>query len=346
MIPRDFVGLEHLTTAVLLLDDKLQVQYLNPAAENLFALSVNHVIGLSLQAIFPDNSALNHAMQKALSDNSSYTEHEITLATPAHPNLAVSGTFTQIDVGQTKLLIEFHEMDNQIRVAREERMRMQQQANQELLRNLAHEIKNPLGGLRGAAQLLERELPKTQLREYTQVIIKEADRLQALLDKLLTPHRLPQFEMHNVHESLERVRSLIAAEYPNIILRRDYDTSLPELWADPKQLIQAFLNIARNAVQAMKGQGQITLKTRIARQVTLAKKRYRHAIHLQIIDNGPGIDAAIREKMFYPLVSGREHGTGLGLTFAQTFVSQHQGSIECESRPGYTCFTLFLPILE
>ncbi len=346
MIPRDFVGLEHLTTAVLLLDDGLHVQYLNPAAENLFALSINHVIGLSLDAIFSDSNALNHAMQQALSHNSSYTEHEITLITPGRPHLAVSATFTQIDVQQTQLLIEFHEMDNQIRVAREERMRMQQQVNQELLRNLAHEIKNPLGGLRGAAQLLERELPKTQLREYTQVIIKEADRLQSLLDKLLTPHRLPQFEMHNIHESLERVRSLIAAEYPNIIVRRDYDISLPELWADPKQLIQAFLNIARNAVQAMQGEGEITLKTRIARQVTLAKKRYRHAIQLQIADNGPGIDDAIREKMFYPLVSGREHGTGLGLTFAQTFVNQHQGTIGCESRPGRTCFTLLLPILE
>jgi two-component system nitrogen regulation sensor histidine kinase GlnL len=215
------------------------------------------------------------------------------------------------------------------------------------LRNLAHEIKNPLGGLRGAAQLLEHELPRAGLREYTQVIIQEADRLQKLMDRLLTPGHLPHLRTTNIHEVLERVRSLTLAETPQgIVIRRDYDTSLPDLVADPEQLIQAVLNIVRNAVQSMQGKGEIILRTRIARQVTLAKKRYRQAIQVQIIDNGPGIPEAIREKIFYPLVSGREGGSGMGLTLAQTLINQHQGTIECDSRPGHTCFTLLLPITE
>lgn len=344
--PVHFSGLEHLTTAIFLLGQNLHIQYINPAAENLFGLSNNHVVGMLLGDVFLASESLRSALEKALSHNNSYTEHEVALAAAGHLPLSVSVTFTQIDVADCRVLVEFHEMDKQLKIVREERMLLQQQANQELLRNLAHEIKNPLGGLRGAAQLLEKELPRTQLREYTQVIIKEADRLQSLLDKLLTPHRLPQFESHNIHESLERVRSLLTAEYPGISLRRDYDTSMPELWADSKQLIQAFLNIARNAAQALQGQGEIVFRTRIARQATIAKKRYKHAIQLQIIDNGPGIAENIRDKIFYPLVSGGERGTGLGLTFAQTFVNQHQGTIECESRPGRTCFTLLLPIIE
>jgi two-component system nitrogen regulation sensor histidine kinase GlnL len=243
-------------------------------------------------------------------------------------------------------------MDQQLRIAREERMLIQQQANAELLRNLAHEIRNPLGGLRGAAQLLEHELPQVSLREYTQVIIKEADRLQTLMDRLLVPHRVPKYEPTNIHEVLERVRSLLLAESPKgIIVRRDYDISLPELIGDKEKLIQAVLNITRNAVQAMQSYAQeagvpseIILKTRAERQVTLARKRYRVAIKLQIIDNGPGIPSEIRDRIFFPLVSDREGGSGLGLTLAQTFITQHHGMIECESNPGRTCFTILLPI--
>ncbi|CAG1772853.1 partial two-component system, NtrC family, nitrogen regulation sensor histidine kinase GlnL, partial [uncultured bacterium] len=229
--------------------------------------------------------------------------------------------------------------------AREERMLIQQQANAELLRNLAHEIRNPLGGLRGAAQLLEHELPQPSLREYTQVIIKEADRLQLLMDRLLVPHRVPKYEPTNIHEVLERVRSLLLAESPQgVAIRRDYDTSLPDLIGDREKLIQVVLNIARNAVQAMQGHGEIIFRTRAERQVTLARKRYRVAIKLQIIDNGPGIPEEIRDRIFYPLVTGRAEGSGLGLTLAQTFITQHHGMIECESQPGRTCFTILLPL--
>ena len=213
-----------------------------------------------------------------------------------------------------------------------------------MIRNLAHEIKNPLGGIRGAAQLLDHELERPGLHEYTQVIMQEADRLQSLMDRLLTPHRLPQPAPLNIHEVLERVRSLILAEYPHgITIRRDYDTSVPLLQGDKEQMIQIVLNIARNAAQAMKGNGQLKLRTRIARQVTLARKRHRHALEVQINDTGPGIPENMREKIFYPLVSGREGGTGLGLTLAQSFVTQHGGTITFDSQPGNTTFTLLLP---
>lgn len=340
-----FAGLEHLTTAVILLDQGLRVAYLNPSAENLFKLSRKHVAGMPLQQIFGDAETLPKAVESALLSQASFTEHEILLNTPGNHSLSVSCTVTPVDIGKVCLILEFHQIDKQLKIAREERMQVQQQANRELLRNLAHEIKNPLGGLRGAAQLLEHELPRTGLREYTQVIIQEADRLQKLMDRLLTPSHLPHLRATNIHEVLERVRSLTLAETPKgIIIWRDYDTSLPDLVADPEQLIQAVLNIVRNAVQSMQGKGEIILRTRIARQVTLVKKRYRQAIQIQIIDNGPGIPDAIREKIFYPLVSGREGGSGMGLTLAQTLINQHQGTIECDSRPGYTCFTLLLPL--
>ena len=242
-------------------------------------------------------------------------------------------------------LLEFRHIEQQLKVSREERLLEQSQANRELIRNLAHEIKNPLGGIRGAAQLLERELERPNLHEYTQVIMKEADRLQLLMDRLLTPHRLPQKAPLNIHEVIERVRSLILAEYPQgIAIQRDYDTSLPLLEGDREQLIQVVLNIVRNAAQAMIGIGQITLRTRVARQATFARRRYRHALELQIIDTGPGIAEDIRERIFFPLVSGREGGSGLGLTLAQTFVAQHHGTITFESHPGGTTFTLLLPI--
>lgn len=346
-MPNPFAGLEHLTTAVILLDQNLRVAYLNPSAENLFKLSRKHVIGMPLQQAIGETEALPQAVESALLTRASFIEHEIILSTHGNQTLSVSCTVTPVEIGNISLMLEFHQIDKQLKIAREERMQMQQQANRELLRNLAHEIKNPLGGLRGAAQLLEHELPRTGLREYTQVIIQEADRLQKLMDRLLTPNHLPHLRLTNIHEVLERVRSLTLAETPKgITIRRDYDTSLPELAADPEQLIQAVLNIVRNAVQSMQGKGEITLSTRVARQVTLAKKRYRQAIQVQIIDNGPGIPEDIREKIFYPLVSGREGGSGMGLTLAQTLINQHQGTIECDSQPGRTCFTLLLPLAE
>ena len=270
--------------------------------------------------------------------------------------MALVAMVAHIVLPLTPLLVELRPIEHQLRIAREERMIDQQAANRELIRNLAHEIKNPLGGLRGSAQLLERELDKVELKEYTQVIIKEADRLQALMDRLLTPHRTPRLAPLNVHEILERVRSLILAEFSGgIAIRRNYDVSVPDLIGDKEQLIQATLNIARNAAQALRSasvgnssplseMGTIELRTRIARQITIVRQRHKLALELQVIDNGPGVAQEIRDKIFNPLVSGREGGSGLGLSLAQTFIQYHRGMIECESRPGRTVFTILLPL--
>jgi two-component system nitrogen regulation sensor histidine kinase GlnL len=252
-----------------------------------------------------------------------------------------------VDASDSALLLEFRHIDQQLKVAREERLQEQQQANRDLIRSLAHEIKNPLGGIRGAAQLLEGELDRPHLIEYTQVIIGESDRLQSLLNRLLTPHRLPAYRRTNIHEILVRVRGVVQAEFPAINVISDFDISLPEFDADPEQLTQVVLNIARNAAQALSAttaNPEIRLTTRIARGITLAKKRYRLALAVSVEDNGPGIPPEIRDRIFYPLVSGREGGTGLGLTIAQTFVTQHNGTIEWNSTPGRTVFTILLPL--
>jgi two-component system nitrogen regulation sensor histidine kinase GlnL len=344
-----FAGLEYLATAVILLDKARRVVHANPAAEVLFAVSARQIRGLPLAQAFPASDTLHAAVDNAIDQLIPFREHEFLITPSRQHSLAVTCTLTPVDIGPASLILEFQQMDQQLRIAREERMLIQQQANAELLRNLAHEIRNPLGGLRGAAQLLEHELPQVHLREYTQVIIKESDRLQSLMDRLLMPHRAPKYAPTNIHEVLERVRSLLLAEFPrNISVQRDYDTSLPEFIGDREKLIQAVLNIARNAAQAMQEaatpDARIVLRTRVARQVTLAKKRYRVAIRLQIIDNGPGIPADIRDRIFYPLVSGREGGSGFGLTLAQAFVTQHRGMLECESEAGNTCFTVLLPV--
>jgi two-component system, NtrC family, nitrogen regulation sensor histidine kinase GlnL len=290
--------------------------------------------------------------------------------------LLVRVSVSQMDT-EDHVLLEMIEIEQQTRQDREERALGLAQANKELVRNLAHEIKNPLGGIRGAAQLLEMELqsrsstgarmrgalgfgkrpPRTGagaargLTEYTQVIIHEADRLQALVDRLLAPHRKPHVVGDvNIHEVCERVRLLIGAEFPKgLEVQRDYDTSIPEFRGDREQLIQAVLNIVRNAVEALAeqiaaGSARITLRTRIARQLTIGKQRFRLALELHVQDNGPGVPEAIRDRIFHPLVSGRDGGSGLGLTLAQTFVQQHQGTIEFDSVPGRTHFKILIPL--
>jgi two-component system nitrogen regulation sensor histidine kinase GlnL len=345
MVASPYPGLELLSTAVLLLDQNRHVRYANPAAENLFALSMKNLADFPIDLLLQGSDLFLGTLQNALISNASYNEHELTLTGPGQAQLNVSCTITPIDLDDCVVLLEFRQLEQRMRIAREERLREQHDLNRSLIRNLAHEIRNPLGGIRGAAQLLERELERKDLREYTGVIVKEADRLQTLMDRLLTPHRLPQLAAINIHEVLERVRSLMLAEtQQRIAIRRDYDTSLPTLTADKEQLIQVVLNIVRNAAQALQGKGKIVLRTRVARQVTLAKKRYRHAIQVDIIDNGPGIPETIRDRIFSPLVSGRDGGSGLGLSLAQTYVSQHRGSIVFTSQPGRTCFTLMLPI--
>ena len=342
-----FYGLDFLASTVILLDEGLVVRYVNPSGENLLAINLRSVTGKPLSAVFTCSATLQGALDNALNNNWGYTGQNIELKRGDGELLHINCTVTPLrpEVAGVRLLLELQPIEHQLAATREERLIEQQKASRELIRNLAHEIKNPLGGIRGAAQLLEHELSNPSLKEYTQVIIKEADRLQDLMQRLLTPHRAMLPTTVNIHEILERVRSLLTAEFPgSLSMRRDYDTSLPELVGDREQLIQAVLNVARNAAQAMHGEGEIVLRTRVLRQVTLAKKRYRLALEIKVIDNGPGIPETVRERMFYPLVSGRDGGSGLGLTIAQNFVQHHLGTIDCTSQPGHTIFTIRLPV--
>jgi two-component system nitrogen regulation sensor histidine kinase GlnL len=344
-LPTPYLGLELLATGVIVVDDAGVVVFVNLAAETLLGVSGGLMLGENLDQLFERSVQLQAALQTAQSSLETVIEYELDVIIAGHAPLRAGCIISPLDAPSGGLLIELRPIDPHLRIARLEQTRLQQEANRELLRNLAHEVKNPLGGIRGAAQLLEHELPRESLREYTQVIIKESDRLQSLMERLLTPNRAPRFGTVNIHEVLERVRSLILAETPHgMKLQRDYDTSLPELRADSEQLIQAVLNVARNAVQAMRSQGKIIFKTRVASQITLESRRHQIGLRAEIIDNGPGIPDEIREQIFYPLVSGREGGNGLGLAVAQTLIAQNHGTIECDSHPGHTVFSIFLPI--
>ena len=330
-----------LATAVVVLDDRFVVRYANPAAESLLATGAKSLNGQPFLHLFAEREALERALGDAVNTHWDYSAQGVTYSRVGREPLPLTCTMTRIDAHGLSLLAELRPIEEQLRYAREERLVFEQQANRELIRNLAHEIKNPLGGLRGSAQLLERELDKPELREYTQVIIKEADRLQRLMDRMLTPHRTPRVEQIGIHEVLEHVRSLVKAEF-GIEIQRDYDPSIPEVVGDREQLIQAVLNIARNAVQS--GAGSISFRTRAVRQITILRQRHKLALELQVVDDGPGVPEEIHDRIFNPLVSGREGGTGLGLSLAQTFVQYHQGVIEFESRPGRTIFRILLPL--
>lgn len=342
-----YPGLELLSTAVLLLDESLHVTYANPAAETLFAQGRSHLVGIAFDEALPGNDEFVERLSQAMATETGFNDNDLLLEVEGYPAHLHCVTSPVESAGEARLVLEFRELEQQLKIAREAKLAEQQEANRQLIRNLAHEIKNPLGGIRGAAQLLERELADPEQREFTQVIVKETDRLQSLMNRLLTPSRLPHVETLNIHEVTERVRTLLSAEFPEgLTVRRDYDTSLPDLRGDKEQLIQAILNVARNAAQALDGHGEIRMETRIARQVTIARNRYRHAIAVSIEDDGPGIPPDLGEKIFNPLVSGREGGHGLGLPLAQSYVSQHHGLIEFDSSPGHTRFTILLPVIE
>ena len=350
LLKNELKGMEDLATAVFACDKDLVIKYINPSAEILFELSYDQAFNENINLFFEEIYFFKDALKQAKTKQSSYREYEYFVKTKQNKTICVSFTITPIEKKEFDFIVEFSQMDQQLRVAREERMFIQQQANSELLRNLAHEIRNPLGGLRGAAQLLEKELDEKSLKEYTQVIINEADRLQNLMNKLLIPHQLPIYKKTNIHEVLERVRSLLLSEFPeNLKLTRDYDVSLPEFIGDREKLIQAVLNVARNGVQAMfedKPAEKMNLYfiTRAESQIVFHKKKHTTAIRLDIVDSGPGIKKELLDKIFYPLVSGRESGSGLGLSLAQNFITQHNGMIDCSSFPGNTKFSIILPI--
>ncbi len=339
--------LDNLTTAVLTFDGALRLTSLNPAGEMLFEVSSKKVIGQPLASLMPHSQRLVKTLRQTLDSRHPFTARGVRLVLPGARVLTVDCTVTPLPDGGggDSLLVELTQIDRLLRLARDESMLDRQAANRAVMRGLAHEIKNPLGGLRGAAQLLEQELTDKGLKEYTRIIIHEADRLRNLVDRMIGSHQLPKREPLNIHEVLEHVRKLMLVEVPvGLTIERSYDPSLPLLLGDREQLIQAVLNIVRNSAQAMDGRGIIRLRTRVERQFTIGSRRHRLTLRIEIEDDGPGIPEELQEHIFYPMVTGRVGGTGLGLSIAQDIINRHGGLIEFASRPRHTVFTLFLPL--
>ena len=345
-------GLDLLAAAVLLVDRSGIVRRANPAAETTFDLSRRLLEGHLARALFIQSVQIDELLAEAIAQK--FAQRRILLAVRRSlreplPVLAVASATNHEEIA---LVLELSDVRHQWRSAgREERRADTSEANRRLLRNLAHEIKNPLGGIRGAAQLLEAELRSSEQREFTRVIISESDRLQSLLDRVLAPHRGPRVvDSLNIHEVCERVRSVILAEYPSgLHFSRDYDASMPDCRGDREQLIQALLNVVRNSAQALSERilhdnAHIEIRTRIARQVTFARRHCRLALDLRVIDNGPGVPEEIQQRVFDPLVSGREGGSGLGLALAQSYINENDGMIDFESEPGRTEFRILLPL--
>lgn len=329
------------------MNESLQVKYANPAAEQLFSQSAKRIVDHPLSHLIQHASMDLALLSQPLQSGQSITDSDVTFVVDGKP-LMLEVTVSPIEWNkELMLLIEMRKIGQQRRLSQELNQHAQQQAAKLLVRGLAHEIKNPLGGLRGAAQLLERTLPDPSLTEYTQIIIEQADRLRALVDRLLGPQKPGQKKQENLHLILEKVRQLVDLEAnQSLCIERDYDPSLPEILMDAAQIEQALLNIVSNAGQILKSQqdGQITIRTRTVHQASIHGQRCKLAARIEIIDNGPGIPAELQDTLFYPMVSGREGGTGLGLSIAQNLVDQHQGKIDVESWPGRTTFTIYLPI--
>lgn len=339
--------LDGLTTAVIHLDAQLRVRYINPAAEMLLHVSARQSRGHTVDDALPMLRQESAALSTALASGTGYTVREQRLRRPSDDHITVDCTVTPIAEpgGKVGLALELVQRDRQLQISREEKLFSQHQASRELVRGLAHEIKNPLSGLRGAAQLLEAELERPELKEYTHVIMHEADRLRTLVDRMLGPNHPPKRRPTNVHEVLEHVTRLVQGGLPATVhLERDYDPSIPDVRVDRDQLVQAVLNLVRNASQALGEEGRIRLRTRTRRLFTIGRHCHRLVVRLDVIDNGPGIPADVQEKIFYPLVTTRAQGSGLGLSIAQYLVHLNGGIIECESRPGETVFSVYLPL--
>lgn len=340
--------LDHLGSAIVLLDGELKAIYLNPAAEDLLAVSCQHASGQHLGGLIRDVDDLLQSLLQTLDTGVPFTQRQaaLTLAT-LHQPVCVDLTATPLP--ERKVLLEMQSVDRLMRISREEASLSSHQTSRHLARGLAHEIKNPLGGIRGAAQLLARALPDPQYAEYTRIIIQEADRLRDLVDRMLGPQTLPVFAPVNIHEVIERVLGLVKVECGDqIAFQRDYDPSVPELYGDHDQLLQAVLNVVRNAMQVLLDHPvdhpSIALCTRVQRRFTIGKRVQKLVCRLDVIDNGAGIPPDILDTIFYPMISGRANGTGLGLAITQSIVTQHNGLVECDSRSGHTRFSIYLPL--
>jgi len=337
--------LEALNTAVLTFDRELTLTSMNPAAEALFEISSRQALGQPLERLLPGATDFAGSLRETLASNHPFTTRNLSMVLPLARRVTVDCTVTPVTEPVEGLVVELNRVDRRLRLTEEERMLGQHAANRAVLRGLAHEIKNPLGGLRGAAQLLERELEgRSDQKEYTRIIIHEADRLRNLVDRMMGSHQPLQRQHLNVHEILEHVARLVSVEFPpTITISRDYDPSVPEIVGDPEQLTQAFLNLVRNAAQAVGEKGSICLRTRVERKFTIGKAHHRLVLRVDVMDNGPGISEELAERIFFPMVSGRAGGSGLGLSIAQDIVQNHGGLIACESQPQQTVFSVYLP---
>lgn len=339
-----------LTTAVVVLDSEQSVCAMNQAAEDMFGVSEGRAVGGNLRDFLKNDGTLEfESLTELFQSREPVTRRGAIFRMRDGQRIRADLTISYDSINNASI-IELTPLNRLLRINREDQMLNSQKAVQKLTRGLAHEVKNPLGGLRGAAQLLERELSEyPDLREYTDVIIQEADRLRDLVDTMLGPNQQPKLQPVNVHQILEHVVRLVDAEFPGqITFLRDYDPSLPELYADEDRLIQATLNIMRNAAQLFREQQvrhpTLELRTRIVRLFTIGDTLHRLVVQVDIVDNGPGIPEEMLDKIFLPMISDRADGTGLGLAITQNIITQHRGMIECDSEPGNTCFSIFLPL--
>ncbi len=345
---RDILG--QLTTAVAVVDaasdHSFRITYLNQSGQSLFGRSESRAVGMPLSRLMRDSHATPVVLQGVLDSGAPFTKREVPLYAP---DGLVRVNYSISPLSETELLVEFERLDRFIRIDRDERHVNLQETVRKLARGLAHEIKNPLGGIRGAAQLLERQLAASEQREYTSVIMSEADRLRKLVDRILGPNAKTDFAPVNIHHVIERVVRLVEAEHPSrIVFERAYDPSLPEVEGDFEKLVQATLNVLTNAALALRDTCEPTIKlqTRILRRFTIGSARHRLVANIDFIDNGPGVPPDIAERIFYPMISGRPEGSGLGLAITQTILAQHNGIVECESAPGRTAFSFYLPIRQ
>ncbi len=339
-----------MTTAVVALNRELKVVFVNAAAEHLLQVSASHAYGQPLRELLLLNDEVQKALAGAIENQQPFTERDALLRLPDNISQHVDFTVNLVhEEPRAALVLELQPLNRLQRINKDDESVARQETARRLIRGLAHEIKNPLGGIRGAAQLLEQELNSDEYREYTGVIISEADRLKQLVDRLLGPQQQVMLEPVNILEVIERVIALLEAEYPaRFQWLRDYDPSLPDLEADQGQLIQGVMNVVRNACEALvtTDEPRITVRTRAVRQFTIGHTRHRVVLQLDILDNGPGVDPELNERIFFPMISGRADGTGLGLAITQNVVNQHHGSIQVSSKPGQTCFTIYLPFTQ
>lgn len=349
--PKFKLILDNLITAIIVLEADLTIDSMNASAEMLLGVSGEQMQGRAIEACFSESDGAFVSLHQALEENRNYTKRRATWTLHNHEEIIVDYSVTPSpEMG--KIMLEIQPLDRLIRISREEAMMSTQETSRNFIRSMAHEIKNPLGGIRGAAQLLSKELENYDLLEYTNIIIHETDRLRNLVDRMLGPRKPTQFAYLNIHEALEHVAAVVKIEAgSDIRLTRDYDPSIPSVMGDREQLIQAFLNIARNAMQALQEntnrsdeQSKIIFSTRVQRRYTIGRTHYPLVARIAIKDNGPGIPPEIIENIFFPMITGRPEGTGLGLSIAQNLINQHNGFIECESKPGSTEFVIYLPL--